>query len=108
MKGFCHHRFLLQDNKKIVDNKIDIMFFRVARYNNLYGLIFYWILVQLSFIAASHKEIPLVVSCLISLFIKYWLITIYEKLPKIYFRRKEKAGDTELIPINLLNLMTKI
>lgn len=101
--GCCHHRCLLQDNKKIVDDKIDIMFFRVGRHNNLYGLVFYWILVQLSFIAALDKEILLVVSCLISLFIKYWLITIYEKLPKIYFRRKEKAGDTELIPINSIN-----
>ena len=92
--GFCHYRALFNDIKHNLDNNVDIMCFRVKRNRNMYILVIYWILVQGMFIT----------SFLISLFIKYGLIIIYEKFYLKYFKKENKDDtdndDAELIPLS--------
>ena len=59
------------------------------------------------FIASLWKEIILFTTFLISLFIKYGLIIIYEKIYLKYFKKENKDDtdndDTELIPLSRID-----
>ena len=59
------------------------------------------------FIASLWKEIILFTTFLISLFIKYGLIIIYEKIYLKYFKKENKDDtdndDTELIPLGRID-----
>ena len=64
------------------------------------------------FIASLWKEIILFTTFLISLFIKYGLIIIYEKIYLKYFKKENKDDtdndDTELIPLSRIDTSEKI
>ena len=77
--GMCHYNEIFHDIKKILNNDMNIMCYRVKRNKNLYTLIIYRVLVQELFIPSLWKGIILLTTFLISLFIKYGLLIIYEK-----------------------------
>ena len=83
--GFCHYRALFNDIKHNLNSNADIMCFKVKRNRNMFILVMYLILVQGMFIASLWKEIILLTTFLISSFIKYGLIILYEKIYLIYF-----------------------
>ena len=56
-RGFCHYHALFYDIKNNVNNKVDIMCFRIKRNRNMYILVMYWIFLQGMFIASLWKEI---------------------------------------------------
>ena len=80
--------------------------YRIRRNNNIFNLIIYWILVQGMFIASLFKEIILISAFLISLFIKYHLIIVYEKCYLEYFKKQKDKNndDAELIPLSSIDI----
>ena len=69
----------------------------------------YWILVQWMFRASLWKEIILLSIFLISSFIKYVLIIVYERCYLKYFKKQNKDNntnndDTELVPLNNIDI----
>ena len=59
------------------------------------------------FFASLLKEILLILTFLISLFIKYGLIVVHEKCYLKYFKKQNKDtnnDDAELIPLNSIDI----
>ena len=82
------------------------MCFRAKRNRNMYLFVTYRILVQEMFIASLWKELILRSTFLLSLFIKYGLIIVYENSYVKYFKRKkqnEDLDDSKLITFNSVN-----
>ena len=77
--GYYHYTYLFHDIKYNSRNDINIICYRIKRNKNIFNLAIYWILVQGMFIASLLKEIILISAFLISLFINYGLIIVYEK-----------------------------
>ena len=107
--GCCHYAALFNDIKHNINNNVDFMCFRVKRNRNIFILVAYWILVQGMFIASLWKEIILFSIFLISLFIKYGLIIVYERCYLKYFKKQNKDAntnnnDTELVPLSNIDI----
>ena len=83
--GMCHYNEIFHDIKKILNNDMNIVCYRVKRNKNLYTLIIYWVLAQGMFILSLWRGIILLTTFLISLFINFGLIIIYEKCYLKYF-----------------------
>ena len=82
------------------------MCFRAKRNRNMYLFVTYRILVQEMFIASLWKELILRSTFLLSLFIKYGLIIVYENCYVKHFKRKkqnEDLDDSKLITFNSVN-----
>ena len=65
-----------------------ILRYRIRRNNNIFNLAIYWILVQGMVFASLLKEIILISNFLISLFVRYGLIVVYEKCYLKYLKKK--------------------
>ena len=84
-----------------------ILCYRIRRNNNIFNLAIYWILVQGMVFASLLKEIILISNFLISLFIKYGLIVVYEKCYLKYFKKQNKDknnDDAEFIPLSSIDI----
>ena len=104
--GYCHYTYLFHDIKHNARNDVNIICYRIRR-NNIFNLAIYWILFQGMFFASLLKEIILISTFLISLFIKYGLIVVYEKCYLKYFKKQNKDknnDDAELIPLTSIDI----
>ena len=104
--GYCHYTYLFHDIKHNARNDVNIICYRIRR-NNIFNLAIYWILFQGMFFASLLKEIILISTFLISLFIKYGLIVVYEKCYLKYFKKQNKDtnnDDSELIPLSSIDV----
>ena len=104
--GYCHYTYLFHDIKHNARNDVHIICYRIRR-NNIFNLAIYWILFQGMFFASLLKEIILISTFLISLFIKYGLIVVYEKCYLKYFKKQNKDknnDDAELIPLTSIDI----
>ena len=104
--GYCHYTYLFHDIKHNARNDVNIICYRIRR-NNIFNLAIYWILFQGMFFASLLKEIILISTFLISLFIKCGLIVVYEKCYLKYFKKQNKDknnDDAELIPLTSIDI----
>ena len=104
--GYCHYTYLFHDIKHNARNDVNIICYRIRR-NNIFNLAIYWILFQGMFFTSLLKEIILISTFLISLFIKYGLIVVYEKCYLKYFKKQNKDknnDDAELIPLTSIDI----
>ena len=105
--GYYHCIYSFHDIKHNARNVVNIICYRIRRNNNIFYLAIYWILLQGMFIASILKEIILISTFLISLFIKYGLIVVYEKCYLKYFKTQNKDtnnDDSELIPLSSIDV----
>ena len=105
--GYCHDTYLFHGIKHNARNVVNIICYRIRRINNIFYLAIYWILVQGIFIASILKEITLISTFLISLFIKYGLIVVYEKCYLKYFKKQNKDtnnDNSELIALSSIDV----
>ena len=107
--GYCHYTYLFYDIKHNARNDVNIICYRIKRNNNIFNLALYWILVQGMFLESLLKEIILILTFLISLFIKYGLIIVYEKCYLKYFKKQNKDinnddDDVVLIPLSSIDI----
>ena len=103
--GYYHCTYSFHDIKHNARNVVNIICYRIRRNNNIFYLAIYWILLQGMFIASILKEI--ISTFLISLFIKYGLIVVYEKCYLKYFKKQNKDinnDDSELIPLSSIDV----
>ena len=104
--GYCHYTYLFHDIKHNARNDVNIICYRIRR-NNIFNLAIYWILFQGMFFTSLLKEIILISTFLISLFIKYGLIVVYEKCYLKYLKKQNKDtnnDDSELIPLSSIDV----
>ena len=104
--GYCHYTYLFHDIKHNARNDVNIICYRIRR-NNIFNLAIYWILFQGMFFASLLKEIILISTFLISLFIKYGLIVVYEKCYLKYFKKQNKDtnnDNSELIALSSIDV----
>ena len=105
--GYYHCTYSFHDIKHNARNVVNIICYRIRRNNNIFYLAIYWILLQGMFIASILKEIILISTFLISLFIKYGLIVVYEKCYLKYLKKQNKGtnnDDSELIPLSSIDV----
>ena len=105
--GYCHYTYLYHDIKHNARNDVNIVCYRIKR-KNIYNLALYWVLVQGMFLASLLKEIILILVFLISLFIKYGLVVVYEKCYHNIQKTKNKDtnndDNVDLIPLSSIDI----
>ena len=76
--GMCHYRLITKKEKRSHDDKYNYLCFRTKRNRNISIFVVYWILIQEMFINRLWKEIVILITFTISLFMKYGIVYLHK------------------------------